>query len=76
MRLETALKRVTASEARKILADIIEDAHFGRQVTFLTHYGEDRAAVVPADCVDVAEIESGKRKTVQPAHKRGLSAKS
>jgi hypothetical protein len=68
---EATVKRIAATEARKILAEIIEDVHFNSQVIFLTHYGEDRAAVVPADSVDVSEIEGGKRKSVQSSQKKG-----
>lgn len=63
------VKRIASTAARKNLAEIIDEAYFKRQVTVLTHYGEDRAAIVPADAVDIAAIEAGKRKAAQSVPK-------
>jgi hypothetical protein len=56
------VKRVTSTQARKEFADIIERAFHYREVTVVRHYDRDFVAIVPADSVDIAEIESGARK--------------
>jgi prevent-host-death family protein len=47
--IESMVRRLTISEARKDFADTLRRAHYGNEVTVVTSRGKDVAAVVPMD---------------------------
>jgi prevent-host-death family protein len=53
---------MAASTARIEFSDIVNRACYNREVTFLTKYGKDVAAVVPADLAPKDEEVPSKKK--------------
>jgi prevent-host-death family protein len=64
--IESMVRRLTISEARKDFADTLHRAFYGREVTVVTRRGKDIAAVVPMDHL-VSESSTPPKKAPQRA---------